>query len=172
MQAIFSNCAVNKATSFVTGVGNNSVNWVSVSPISGSTVRSFGKATQFAGAQQILGVNSQGQTTFYYISQPFTLVNIASLPSSASITADQVGMSIKSAVSALGSKGYINMSSMVMGASLPTIYPPISLGLSIQSLLMPICGGQINWPSVGIYGVILLLVLLLVWWRRRPMMGF
>ena len=45
----------------------------------------------------------------------------------------------------------------------PTILVPASLGLSASSLLMPMCGGQPNWLSIGTY-VALVALLILLWW--------
>lgn len=212
MQSIVSSCAVNIASNFVQGVKPNSIAWASISPMAGGNIHAFGKSTQQAGAQQILGVNQNGKSVFVYISQPITFSNILNILSKDNITSAQVGSSMTKAATSVGSGGFINMAVVSLPAASaaakdstlcccvngqctadkckklgtscgtggqcvqsnlcgaappqpsPTVLTPLSLGVSAQSLLMPMCAGQVNWISVGSYGVLVVLLLLLWSW--------
>ncbi len=39
----------------------------------------------------------------------------------------------------------------------------VPLGVSVNALLIPMCGGQPNWLSIGVY-VALVVLLILIWW--------
>jgi len=172
MQNLVSSCVSNKVVGFVSNPPSNTIQWVSFSNVKASNINSFGASTQASNSQQILSVSASGSVEYFYVQGPFAVADFGNLKAS-SIHVSQVSGSVAKAIAAVGSSGYANMLTMSVPSSAgkkpapspsptPSFVGSIPLGVSLQSLFMPVCGGQPNWLSIGVYAI--LIVLILVWW--------
>lgn len=174
MQNIVSSCATRQIAGFVSSPANNTTKWVSFSAIQATNTKSFGQSTM-GTSQQIISVGASGSAVYYYIKGPFAASDFGNLKKSA-IHSSQVPAAIASAIAATGSSGYANMLTITTPSSsakgkkpspVPTFNGSVSLGISLQSLLMPVCGGSPNWLSIGVYAVIILILIWWFWLRKR-----
>ena len=172
MQNLVSSCVTNKVTGFVSNPPSNTVQWVSFSNIKASDVNSFGASAQAANSQQILSVSVSGSVEYFYVQGPFTVADFGKL-SKSSIHVSQVSASVGKAIAAIGTSGHANMLTMTvsLAKSIPSAQSSfvgsISLGVSLESLFIPVCGGQANWLSIGFYGILIALILVWWFWIRR-----
>ena len=168
MQNLVSSCVTNKVTGFVSSPPSNTIQWVSFSNVKASDVNSFGASTQAANSQQILSVSAAGSVEYFYVQGPFAVADFGNLKKS-SIHVSQVPASIAKAIAAVGTSGYANMINMTVPPAAPKSFfvGSISLGVSLESLFMPVCGGKPNWLSIGVYGILIALILIWWFWIRR-----
>lgn len=178
MQNLASSCASNKVVGFVSNPPSNTIQWVSFSTVKASDINSFGTSTQAANSQQILSVSSSGHLEYFYVKGPFNMADFGNLKKS-SIHGSRVSSAIAQAIAAVGGSGYANMLTMTMPVSAkpspspapspqPSFVGSIPLGVSLQSLFVPMCGGKPNWLSIGIYAILTVLLLIIWWvWIRR-----
>ena len=176
MQNFGTSFVTNKVTGFISKPPSNTIQWVSFSTVKASDVNSFGASTQAVNSQQILSVSAAGGVEYFYVQGPFAVADFGGLKKS-SIHVSQLPASIAKAIAAVGTCGKANMLTMTIPSSVgkkpsptpaPSFVGSVSFGITWETLLIPVCAGQANWVSIGLYGVILIALILIWWfWIRR-----
>lgn len=162
-----SGCSVSQAYGFLQSARTDTIMWANVSPVQATDETSFLKAAANKHSQQVLCARMKHDDVQYFaVPGPISASNLSNLTNTLKKDEIHPSQALPSLTHAAKAGGYVNLVKIKVpksGQPTVTFEGSMPLGWQLQSVLMPLCGGQPNWLSIGFYVVVVLLVLGLLW---------